>query len=64
MGEEEEEEEVEGEKDDHEEEEPAANHRYVFMSRVLNKGADWFRSLLTTTTTNTTSRTWYSVVQS
>ncbi|MPD02270.1 hypothetical protein E2C01_097843 [Portunus trituberculatus] len=57
MGEEEEEEEedeeVEGEKDDdHEkEEEPAANHRCAFTSRDLNKGADWFWSLLTFTTT-------------
>ncbi|MPC65955.1 hypothetical protein E2C01_060095 [Portunus trituberculatus] len=70
MGEEEEEE-VEGEKDDgheEEEEEPAANHCCVFMSRALNKGADWFWSLLTNATATTTitpqSRTWYSVVQS
>ncbi|MPC68010.1 hypothetical protein E2C01_062199 [Portunus trituberculatus] len=45
--EEEEEEEVEGEKDDDDEEEekPAPNHHFVFTSRDLNKGADWFRSL-------------------
>ncbi|MPC28673.1 hypothetical protein E2C01_021884 [Portunus trituberculatus] len=50
----EEEEEVEGEQDDdHEEEEPAANHRCVFTSCDLNKGADLFWSLLTNTTTTT-----------
>ena len=60
---------MEGEKDDHEEEEePAANHRLVFTSRDLNKGADWLRSLCSPPPPppppplTPQSRTWYSVV--